>query len=145
MADYYTQYSFEINNLTPKEESWLEREIEKRYDEDFLVLLPESSFGTGLDGSRCLWFHEDVGGSEIDILAEMLQDFLKEFRSDLSISFSWASTCSKPRVDSFSGGAVFITSEDIVYMSTEGWIVKQEVRKTGRGPTATMTRRQAVW
>ncbi len=129
MADYYTQYSFEIENITPKERAWLELWIEEAEKDEEGSYLPDCLFGTRNDLCS-LWLHDDLGGSNIDALANMLQSFLL-FRPGQSITFSWANTCSKPRTDSFGGGAVFITRDDIAFMSTDGWIKKQKRKSHG--------------
>ena len=129
MANYYTQFSFAITDLLPKEEAWLRERIDQENDDSFCSTLPECEFQIDRDGSRYVWIHGDTGGSDLEVLAELLQDFLRKFRPDQPIAFSWADTCSKPRLDSFGGGAVFITKEDILWMSTWSWIAEQRKEK----------------
>ncbi len=42
-----------------------------------------------------------------------MRDFLKRFRPNDSFSMGHAFSCSKPRLDGFGGGAVFVTAERI--------------------------------
>lgn len=128
MADYYMQYSFAVENITPEEEAWVIKRLEWDEDPRYYPLCPYCAFENASDGSRSLWIHDDEGGSELDVLAEMLQEFLIRFRPGQYIAFSWADTCSKPRIDSFGGGAVFITAIDILWMNTYDWITKQAVK-----------------
>ena len=116
MANNYQQHSFMIEKLTPKEVTWLETkfdEIDKgnENDEGEYVDIGEVDLnvGTGDDGAD-LWLYSEEG-ADLDSLVGFLQDFLKENRPDSYIGFEWANTCSKMRLDEFSGGAVFITAE----------------------------------
>ena len=123
MANNYQQHSFMIEKLTPKEVTWLETkfdEIDKgnENDEGEYVDIGEVDLnvGTGDDGAD-LWLYSEEG-ADLDSLVDFLQDFLKENRPDSYIGFEWANTCSKMRLDEFSGGAVFITAEKTDWVST---------------------------
>ncbi len=131
MANYYTQYSFTIENITPEEELWFNKRIEQDCETEDYPLYASAIFDDEPDGSRSLWIHDDTGGSGLDVLAEMLQDFLASFRPNDHVAFSWADTCSKPRIDSFGGGALFIASGNILWMNTYDWITEQVVRMKG--------------
>jgi hypothetical protein len=54
----------------------------------------------------------------LESLVDLLQDFLKKNRPDSYLGFEWANTCSKMRLDEFSGGAVFITADKTDWVST---------------------------
>ena len=131
MANYYTQYSFTIENLTSEEEVWVVKRLEWDEDPRYYPIYPYCAFENASDGSLHLWIHDDEGGSELDVLAEMLREFLSKFRPDDYVVFSWADTCGKPRIDSFGGGAVFITGADIAWMSTYDWMAKQVMKMKG--------------
>lgn len=122
MANYYTQYSFEIENITPEEREWVNERLAWDIDVEDYPVYPTCRFEDEAGDSCSLWIHDDTGGGELDALAEMLQEFLVKFRPDQYITFSWADTCSKPRIDSFGGGAVFITNDDIRWMNTYDWM-----------------------
>jgi len=124
MANYYTEYSFEIESITPEEEAWITMRLGWDYDVEYPTIYTPCTLH-GSEDSRYLWIHDDTGGSEIEVLTELLQDFLTKFRADQHITFSWAHTCSKPRFNSFGGGAVFITSKEIRWMSTGDWMAEQ--------------------
>lgn len=72
------------------------------------------SFADDLHGSwgRHLWLYAEEGGC-VDRVAHLVQKFLREFRPDQCWSLTYATTCSKPRVGEFSGGALFVTAADI--------------------------------
>ena len=131
MANNYQQYSFMINSLTSTEITWLETkfdEIDKSNDDpsgesDFAYSLTEGYTDIGSteierrDDGADLWLYAEEG-ADLDCLVDFLQDFLKENRPDSHLGFEWANTCSKMRLDSFSGGAVFITADKTDWVST---------------------------
>jgi len=116
MPNYYTQLSFAIHDITVQEAEWLKAELEGAC----FWCPPEYEFSTDTGGT-VLWLHEDTA-CDLNSLADMLQQFLFLFRPTDSIGFSWADTCSKPRVDSFGGGAVFITAVGQEWISLWQWL-----------------------
>ena len=114
MANNYQQHSFMIDKLTPTEVTWLETKFEDLNkinddDEGEYVDIGSTDIERRDDGAD-LWLYAEEG-ADLDCLVDFLQDFLKENRPDSYIGFEWANTCSKMRLDEFSGGAVFITAE----------------------------------
>jgi hypothetical protein len=81
----------------------------------------EHSFGTDEDGrenwGRHLWIYAEEGG-DVERVAHLVKKFLKKFRPGECWSLSYATTCSKPRVGEFGGGAVFVTADDVKWQST---------------------------
>ena len=121
MANNYQQHSFMIDKLTPTEVTWLESkfdEIDKgnENDEGEYVDIGSTEIERRDDGAD-LWLYAEEG-ADLDCLVDFLQDFLKENRPDSYLGFEWANTCSKMRLDSFSGGAVFITADKTDWVST---------------------------
>jgi hypothetical protein len=55
----------------------------------------------------------------------LVTKFLKEFRPDQCWSLTYATTCSKPRVGEFGGGAVFVTADAISWQNAYGFIEEQ--------------------
>ena len=121
MANNYQQYSFMINSLTPTEITWLETkfdEIDKSNDDPSgeHTDIGSTEIERRDDGAD-LWLYAEEG-ADLDSLVDLLQGFLKENRPDSYIGFEWANTCSKMRLDEFSGGSVFITAEKTDWKST---------------------------
>jgi hypothetical protein len=52
-----------------------------------------------------LWIHDDGESIDVEHVAILAQRLLDELEIDEPFVFSWAYTCSKPRVDEFGGGA----------------------------------------
>ena len=121
MANNYQQHSFMIDKLTPTEVTWLETKFEDLNkinddDEGEYVDIGSTEIERRDDGAD-LWLYAEEG-ADLDCLVDFLQDFLKENRPDSYLGFEWANTCSKMRLDSFSGGAVFITADKTDWVST---------------------------
>lgn len=119
MADNYRQTILVIPNLDEAEEKWLHKHL--------CGLGFQYSFEGGphcADWKRHLWIY----GEEFvhaESVADLLQAFLAKHRPDGSLSFSYADTCSKPRADRFSGGAVFVTAKRAAFMHTDSWLMEQ--------------------
>ncbi len=61
---------------------------------------------------RYLWLYADQGGDP-DRVAHLVQKFLRQFRPHDSWSLTYSTTCSKPRLGEFSGGARFVTADRV--------------------------------
>ena len=64
---------------------------------------------------------------------EQIEWLLKKFEEqkedlDHELSISWASTCSKPRLSSFTGGAVAITKKGIAYCSDPADVAMKKLK-----------------
>lgn len=141
MADYYTQFSAEIGDLTKEEREWLETylkppEDDKLNDDSYLekwakdrddpykkfVGDPEfwPHFEWLFEGDNWWIFSEESG--LVDAVEYVVQKFLEKFRPQQYFSMEWAATCSKPRIDGFGGGAIFVTAKGSQWISTGQWV-----------------------
>jgi hypothetical protein len=73
---------------------------------------------------RHLWLYTEEGG-EPDHVAWLVQEFLKRFHPQECWSLTYATTCSKPRVGEFGGGAVFVTAEEIRWQNAYEFVEQQ--------------------
>jgi hypothetical protein len=115
MADNYTQFSTMIENLTESERAWCVKYLEElaaRSDEE---IQEQGDCGIALE-SEGLWLYAEEYG-DVEFAALVIQEFLKNCRPDKCFGFEWANTCSKPRIDEFSGGGVFITATDMKWFN----------------------------
>jgi len=132
MANNYTQTSFSVGGITPPERTWLEdnlKEADRQMEEDdnydeYSGISYE--FEEDDDGGS-IWFYSDES-FVVEPLVNLLQNFLATFRPAEYIKFEWAHTCSKPRLDEFSGGGVFITAEKQKWFSP-WYLIGKEVEK----------------
>jgi hypothetical protein len=74
---------------------------------------------------RHLWLYAEESGNA-DNVAWLVRKFLKRFRPDQCWWLTYATTCSKPRVGEFGGGAVFVTARGISYESAYGFVERKQ-------------------
>ena len=116
MADYYTQFSVEVplpvnDTVGQFARDWFKNE-EEQYEE-FDDANPFYGFNYSIDDGG-VWIWSDESG-DVNSTINVIQKYLKDHSIDGGIYFSWANTCSKPRVDSFSGGECVITGSEVIY------------------------------
>jgi len=136
MANNYVKFSEVLENLTQEERDWinaqLRTEVPEEYDPVLYDLIEgeehfpsfEWSFDSERSGARSLWLYASEVG-EPQHVALFVQAFLKKFRPNGFFGFSYAETCSKPRIGEFGGGAVAVTAEYIRYEHTQSWLWEQ--------------------
>jgi hypothetical protein len=88
-----------------------------------------------------IWIHSDCSGA--DAACDFVQHLLAKFGIKEPVSFEWANTCSKPRLDAYSGGAVIITDTRIKSMTTFQWVANEVERMTKR-KTASQVKRSGI-
>jgi hypothetical protein len=145
MADYYTSYSAEIAGLTDEEIAWVKSRIKEIGDAD------DEDAGCGLGevevANGAIWFHGQEYGDP-GAVAEFARDFLKRFRPRDSFALEYAHICSRPRLDGFGGGAVFVTAEGIECVKTAAWMAERrrehEIGRGGAGARTRSTPREGV-
>ena len=91
------------------------------YEQDFQYLIcPAEDHLT-----QYLWLYADEYGN-VEQIAVLMQQFLKQFRPSDYWLLTFAATCSKPRVGEFSGGGVFVTAEIIRWDNAEAFIEREK-------------------
>ena len=128
MADYFTHFSCLLDVGTPANALSAHRLHTKlRLDDagrdDPVCGGFELTLQEGKD-AHILWIHDDVSGD-----VEQLIGFVLRLAEELNLQglwgFNYANTCSRPRVDSFGGGAHVIdlsSRKSIDWTSTRGWL-----------------------
>jgi hypothetical protein len=126
MADNYLQTSFVVKNLTNKEIKWLNVKLAEDpseiYGDDLIAWnkeweLEDAMAGWGFDTEinpkeKTLWcFGEEY--VNVQHLGAFLNHFLRVFRENDTITFTYSYTCSKLRLEEFGGGCVVITADDL--------------------------------
>jgi hypothetical protein len=76
------------------------------------------------DWGRHLWFYTEEWGNASNV-AWLVQKFLRKFRPDQCWSLTYSTTCSKPRVGEFGGGAVFVTADEIKWQNAYDFVEEQ--------------------
>jgi hypothetical protein len=117
MANYYTEYSFQLPLATPEQRTWWEKRIEhvnSRYEETDSADPDEQGAYEQLVGptqidEEGVWFYSDDCDHMEGIILS-IQDFMLEFKIPGAFGWTWAATCDKHRLDAFSGGWVVVTA-----------------------------------
>jgi len=130
MADDYTSYSAEIAGLTDEEPAWVNSRIEEIEDAGG----DGSDLGEVEAANGAIWFHAEEYGDP-EVVAEFARDFLRRFRPRDSFALEYAGSCSRPRLDGFRGGVLFVTADGIECVETAAWVAERrrehEARRAG--------------
>ena len=116
------------DGLNPDDADWQGFRGSRQLDDcDPAMLEFEYEFCAGdewNDWGRHLWFYAEEAGEPAQV-AHLVQMFLRRFRASECWSLTYALTCSKPRVGEFSGGACFVTADEIRWQDGYAFIKKQ--------------------
>lgn len=128
MADYYTQFSTELECGTA-ENAQAALELYEEERDAF-----ERGEGDGLDFTAViershptrLWIYADESGSASHV-AEFVSAVGQKFGLTGRFSMQYAETCSRPRLDGFGGGAVLVDfdSGQIEWLNTSDWLAEK--------------------
>ena len=129
MADYFTHFSCLLDVGTP-ENAARALDLYNRLSEDGASEEPPSEgFLLSIQpehGASQLWMRDDVTGDP-ERLIRFVQRCAAEFGLTGKWGFQYASTCSKPRLDGFGGGAHVLdltTGETVDWIYTDGWLAQ---------------------
>lgn len=135
MADYFTNMSFEFEmpseELAGKAVALLAK-IDEAIEEErltegleafehFVKEGMQSSICAEADGTT-VWVRDECGQPFLEVVVEWLKEVLKRYHPDGAIGFDYSNDCSKHRINSFGGGAVFITKDEDKWMNTCQWL-----------------------
>ena len=149
MANNYTQFSETIDNLTPEELEWWNKELatnSEQYEEDYHDWSDDRDRGTVDDAvieNNSIWFRAEESG-DIDAVVNSVQRFLKAHRPDDYFILTWADSCSRPRVGEFGGGAVFVTADDRLWNPVYQWVSKIQNQTSEHLSTSVTCRSQLL-
>ena len=122
MANNYTEFSFLL--LCSQEEA---QKVIARYDDN------KDSFDMDSDEyfeqysgilydvvGGGVWVHDDEGEGNVEAAIVFCQTYLREVgKPNQGVIIEWATTCSKPRLNEFFGGAVLVTADEVNSISAE--------------------------
>ncbi len=134
MADYYTQFSVSIE-LTEEQSTGALSTFTACTDAaagiDCGLLVPDNLKRFVDDGEftfECeklddgLWLHDDAGCADLEAVASFIQHLLQQYDPKGKVVVTYAYTCSRPRIDAFSGGACIVTADDTHWLSIDEWV-----------------------
>lgn len=124
MADYFVQFSEQLDELTDQEIFWFKENLKTPK----MVIAAASTFDLESwpgfnwrldEEERTLWFYTETGDSFYeDFLIQAFQEFLCKFRPNDIIKISMAHTCSKPRLGAFGGAWLHISINEVISGNT---------------------------
>ena len=126
MANYYCQSS----SFLPIPEDKIEsaKSIIARWKEEH----EEEDVGLAADTQEDgVWFHHFEEAFDPEVCADLALTLLNELDIAEPFTFSWAYTCSKPRIDQFGGGACsvmrgkkpyFVNAMDLAQIHFSEWL-----------------------
>lgn len=120
-SDNQALYEFARERLTAVGMASVLNDESTLFDISTISMEPES---TEQEGTPCLWIHSDESGS-VDGAAIFVQMLMRIFGLKDPVGFEWANTCSKLRVDSFGGGAIWVTAQEIDSCSSGDWLFEK--------------------
>lgn len=68
-----------------------------------------------------LWLFSEEGGN-LDLLIDIIAQLQLDFKLEKPWGFTWASWCSKLRIDEFAGGAVCIHMGEVEFINSTVWL-----------------------
>lgn len=132
MADYFTHFAAELITTTDEEQGWVRNQIRffdtnpsqasvQKFHEKFDLSADDfwPDFDVVEEGEH---FYFSGDNRNAGSCAELLHQFLKEFRPESFLHFATSYTCSKDMPGGFGGGAFFITKEGADFVDSNGWI-----------------------
>lgn len=127
MADYFTQFSCLLDVGTPKNAARALELYNALSRENATEDPPSDGFALSIQpehGGTVLWMRDEGTGDPAHVLR-----FVRTCAAAFGLTGRWglqyASTCSRPRVDGFGGGAHVIdlaTGETVDWISTDAWL-----------------------
>ncbi|CAM5531810.1 hypothetical protein MAUB1S_08876 [Mycolicibacterium aubagnense] len=127
MADYFTHFSCLLDVGTPQNAARALDLYNALMAENALEDPPSDGFVLSIEpehgGSR-LWMRDDGTGDPQSMITFVLR-CAEVFDLQGRWGFQWAGTCSRPRVNAFSGGAHVLdlaTRQTIAWIGTHGWL-----------------------
>ena len=129
MADYFTHFSCLLDVGTPEHAARAldlyhalseEGASEEPPSEGFLLSIQPEHGGTNL------WIRDDITGDPQRVI-DFVTRCAAAFHLTSRWGFQYASSCSKPRLDGFGGGAHVLdlaTGETVDWIYTDGWLAE---------------------
>ena len=110
MADYFTHFSFmlPVNGKAEEADAIITAFVAARHDH------PTHNPILGVewevqDGE--IWLHDQYGCGNVESAIAVIQEVADKLKLKGELTFQWADTCSKPQLDAFGGGAVYLNLE----------------------------------
>ena len=132
MANYYLQFSAQLNYQTDAQADWLRAQLDAAAESDEGSV---ASYEQEIAHKRFWLYAEEYGDPY------RLKDIIAEWQTTFGITepfvLTWAETCSKLRLDAFSGGAIAVYKGETKACSPErvvqAWIHERQTAECEAG------------
>lgn len=127
MANNYTQFSCLLSVTNPAERQWWRHLLDTAEEETGLLGDLVGDDHVGFDAELTedgVWFYSEESGCP-EHVAAAVQAFFSRFRLDGQFGFEWAEWCDKPRLGEFGGGGCYVTTGEVRWLNTAGWLGEQ--------------------
>ena len=129
MANYYTEMSVLLPNDGSEKDKAEAREFLMSWYKEEAVNDNNVGFASEWDTmTDSIWVHE-WENADIEEAVIFVQKYLRYMGMDGGVYFSWANTCSNPRVNEATGGEVVVTRTE-VFWNNPGRLI-DEVKAKG--------------
>jgi len=131
LANNYLLFSTLIHCATEEQQDWLVAKLEAQEDEYVCEFMRQKDVEPDADERKFdVWVYTDESG-EIDLLADIVCEFQKQFDLTEPWTLTYAETCSKPRLDEFCGGTIVCYKGEAYYMHAFEWAERKIKELTG--------------
>ncbi len=149
MPTPYIEFCEPVKNLTPEEEAWWKRQLDKmdgRFEEEEDDVKEDDDYEEGFgyefctyEEARHLVISADEGKENFRRAVELVQRFLATFRPNDWWKGEFANNTTRRVIEAYGGGAYFVTATRIKRISSTDWIRRQikAFEKTNRHPSET--------
>ena len=142
MADYYTHFSVAVRLRGKRAAAWASDELfrrRRRRQELIDASDDDAADAIGIDfdsnvENGCLYITDNGATGNVEHVAEFLQALMKGGYVKDPVVVQWADSCSRPRPDAFTGGAVVVTSGKLYWFIVPD-LVEKKLAALERGRT----------
>jgi hypothetical protein len=125
MANNYLQFSSMIPTVEGPSQQFILDKLSAAVGDDDGVPCQWEAEG------EAVWIYTDEWGDVVRV-AELVCEWQQKFTIQSPWSLTYAETCSKPRLDEFTGGAVVCYKGEAHYMNAVGWAEAEARRMISR-------------
>jgi hypothetical protein len=125
MANYYTEFSVELDVLTEENANRVYEIYSNPIDEEAEEIIVGFELKIDPTSPTRVWINSGGEGGDLECVSAFIKQICSQIKLSGKWGFEWANTCSKPRLDAFGGGAVLFdlaTGDEAGSIFTHEWL-----------------------
>lgn len=127
MSNNYRNFSFALKLNDEPEVSWFRSRLIMAMNEEDNDGNPGHDFDAtvypeGDNKDKYVWFRDNGEGGNLEQIADIVQEYLKQFNKKGYLVITWADYCDKHRLDEFGGGVALVTAKKTHWFNESKWI-----------------------